>query len=73
EAKIPAKSDNILDSIFLLSLLIYIKTVNENFKILTQIEQEIERIKSSNLEGNSSLNFFKKTVHAMPSTPIKIR
>ncbi|CAG8845778.1 25879_t:CDS:1, partial [Gigaspora margarita] len=45
----------------------------ENFKILTQIEQEIERIKFSNLEGNSSLNFLKKIVHAMLSTPMKIR
>ncbi|CAG8826575.1 44100_t:CDS:2, partial [Gigaspora margarita] len=59
EAKIPAKSDNISDSIFLLSLLIYIK-------------QEIERIKFSNLEENSSLDFLKKTVYATPPMPIKL-
>ncbi|CAG8857057.1 16493_t:CDS:2, partial [Gigaspora margarita] len=74
EAKIPVKSDNISDSIFLLSLLIYVKdTVDENLKILKQIEQEIERIKSSSFERNNSMDFLNKSVSATPSTPMKIK
>ncbi|CAG8669896.1 25512_t:CDS:2, partial [Dentiscutata erythropus] len=77
EARVPVKSDNISDSIFLLSLLIYIrKTVNENLIILKEIEKEIERIKSesSSLEEiNLARDFLEKTVHATPSTPLKYK
>ncbi|CAG8795102.1 25427_t:CDS:2, partial [Gigaspora margarita] len=74
ETKIPVKSENILDSLFLLSLLNYIKkSVNENLKILKQIEQEIERIKSSSSERNNSMDFLNKIISATLSTPIKIK
>ncbi|CAG8840542.1 20459_t:CDS:2, partial [Racocetra persica] len=75
EARVPVKSDNISDSIFLLSLLTYIrKTVNENLMILKEIKKEIERIKSdsSSLEKiNLARDFLEKTVHTTPSTPLK--
>ncbi|CAG8794901.1 10535_t:CDS:2 [Gigaspora margarita] len=74
EAKIPAKPDNISDSIFLLSLFIYIKeTVNKNLKILSQIDQEIEITKYSHSEGNHSLQFLNKTIYATLSTPVKTK
>ncbi|CAG8811211.1 37602_t:CDS:2, partial [Gigaspora margarita] len=49
------------------------ESVNENLKILKQIEQEIERIKSSSSERNNSMDFLNKIVSARPSTPIKIK
>ncbi|CAG8683142.1 284_t:CDS:2, partial [Dentiscutata heterogama] len=75
EAKIPLKSDNISDSISLLSLLIYIKvTVNENLNILRKIEKEIESIKKfhNRSEGNrNTRDFLMNAVQVTPSTPLK--
>ncbi|CAG8485970.1 4068_t:CDS:2 [Racocetra persica] len=75
EAKILLKSDNISDSIFLLSLLIYIKvTINENLNILRKIEKEIESIKkfyNRSKENQNTRDFLMNAVQVMPSTPLK--